>query len=504
MRRSLLILLCMVMIILYPAEVLAVPLDFGGGVNDEYEYEEIVFISGTPIKFIGTFSVTERKRDNVSDLSYKFMLTPEDKTIEGKLDRKLSYQIVNQDYSEKGQTVAQASVKSYRETITIGEDKYTLSDYQFSKSDIIDNRPASDYYSGTVISRKLYDINKDEGRVSIETSGGSVGYKNFWGTTETQILDYMIDTERDLMAEDEAEENTTHASWQGTVRVSLSDSMSKVLNYEQNTSSLSSFTGGYIKVSKQDMYSRYDYDLPRMNEGKPHSSKRNQGTISVARSNLPRVERLIIPRLRDIEGYWAAEDIKKLYSLGIYEDTSEFFLPDVPMTRLDFVKAIVNASKLEEEVAAGTSSTSLRQRRAVKPEPSPFYDMPASSPDYSYVKKGIDKGIITGSQGYLRPNQPINRAEAITLLIRALGFEYKAPTPGYYTSFTDDRQIPSWARDSIYVAKEIGLQAGDTAGRINADQTLTRAEASSLLVRYLQFLERDLQKDYREDIVLYN
>jgi len=186
----------MVMVIIYPVQALAAPLDFGGGVSDEYEYEEIVFLSGTPIKFVGTFTVTERNRGNVTDLGYKFVLSPEDKTIKGKLDRKMNYEIVNENFSEKGQTVAEATVNSYRETITIGEDKYTLSDYQFSKSDIIDNRPASDYYSATIISRKLYEINKDEGRVSVETSGGSVGYKNFWGSTETQILDYMMDTER--------------------------------------------------------------------------------------------------------------------------------------------------------------------------------------------------------------------------------------------------------------------------------------------------------------------
>jgi len=198
MRKALLIVLCMVMVIIYPVQALAAPLDFGGGVSDEYEYEEIVFLSGTPIKFVGTFTVTERNRGNVTDLGYKFVLSPEDKTIKGKLDRKMNYEIVNENFSEKGQTVAEATVNSYRETITIGEDKYTLSDYQFSKYR---------YYRQpyrlriitltTIISRKLYEINKDEGRVSVETSGGSVGYKNFLGgSTETQILDYMMDTER--------------------------------------------------------------------------------------------------------------------------------------------------------------------------------------------------------------------------------------------------------------------------------------------------------------------
>jgi len=33
---------------------------------------------------------------------------------------------------------------------------------------------------------------------------------------------------------------------------------------------------------------------------------------------------------------------------------------------------------------------------------------------------------------------------------------------------------------------------------------MTRAEASAMLVRFLEFLERDLQRDYRENIILFN
>jgi len=33
---------------------------------------------------------------------------------------------------------------------------------------------------------------------------------------------------------------------------------------------------------------------------------------------------------------------------------------------------------------------------------------------------------------------------------------------------------------------------------------MTRAESSAMLVRFLEFLEKDLQQDYRENIILYN
>jgi len=54
------------------------------------------------------------------------------------------------------------------------------------------------------------------------------------------------------------------------------------------------------------------------------------------------------------------------------------------------------------------------------------------------------------------------------------------------------------------MAKEIGLIQGDQLNRVNPNQVLTRAEASAMLVRFLEFLEQDLQQDYRENIILFN
>ncbi|MEN6328450.1 MAG: hypothetical protein ABFD18_19850, partial [Syntrophomonas sp.] len=68
----------------------------------------------------------------------------------------------------------------------------------------------------------------------------------------------------------------------------------------------------------------------------------------------------------------------------------------------------------------------------------------------------------------------------------------------------DDSQIPGWARDSFYVAGEIGLIKGNNYNQANPNQVMTRAEASAMLVSFLSFLEVDLQKDYRENIILFN
>lgn len=499
MRKFISCLLAAVFILTSPLTAQAEPADFNGGVYNEYEYEEVVFLSGTPIKFVGTLDISKSEKADSASISYKYKLSPQDKSIQGSLDRRVTYEIDYTRRNDKGQTIAQTNLKTYRETIQIGGDRYTLSDYQISKSDVIDNRPASDFYSGTITARKVYDINRNQGKVIVDISGGDVGYKNFWGSTETQILDYTIESKREV-ADDEGK--VTDSVWQGTVRIIVSDSMNKSLQYADNQPSLSSFAGGHMRVTNQEMFSRYEYNLPYVNDGVASSSRRNRGIMELNKSMLPKIERLLLPKFRDVAGHWAAEDINKLYSLDVFEGNSAFFSPDAPMTRMEFTTAIMKACNIR--VLSEEPKRTTRARNTT-PEVSPFRDVKTTDANYQYVKEAVSKGIISGvSHDLFMPEDKLTRAQAITILIRALGFEGKAPTPGYMTSFSDDYNIPEWAKDSFYVAREIGLVYGDTANRANPNQIMTRAEASAMIVRFLNFLERDLQLDYREHIILYN
>lgn len=484
MKKAIVFLLLITLFI--PNITLGTPLDFTGGVQNEYKYEEIVFITGEPIKFTGTYSVSEKEKDNELSVTYKFKLTTEDTSLNGKLDRTITYTTIYDKHNNVGQTIGQTTVTKYKETIKFDKDTYELKDYQFSKSDVIDERPASTFYSGNFKGRKYYEYNKNGGYIIIEITGGNVGYENFWGSTETQIVDNII--EANIYPTDESDGE----SWTGTYSYQVSDSMTKSLRYSENDATFSSFNGGYIRITERETVSRYSYNLPNA-----------KGTISLNQEMVPKLERLIVPKFRDVNGHWAEEYIEKLYSLDVFDDNSDIFAPDVPMTRLDFTKAIMRAcdirATMEEEKA-----TKRISRKKTEAEPSYFTDISTDNPDYQYIKAAVDKGIIKGiSKDLFGPKKSLTRAEAVTILIRALGFESKAPNPGYITSFSDDRQIPSWAKDSIYMAKEIGLIQGDTLNRANPNQALTRAEASALIVRFLEFLEKDLQKDYRENIINY-
>lgn len=491
-------LLIITVLAIRPSFALAVPADFNGGVNNEYKYEEVVFVTGEPIIFSGTVSVSEREKDNTRTVSYRFDLKADGLDEKTQLKRTVTYITEYEQKTDKGQAIAATRVNGCKETIEIGKDKYELEDYQFSKSDVIDKRPASDFYSGNFRGRKYYKINKDEGEITIDISGGDVGYENFWGTTETQIIEYSISSKRNIPDENDSTQKTEY-TWDGTVKVQVSDSQTKTLSYEKSDVDLSSFIGGYIRTTNREMVSKYEYDLPVMKGNIPNNNKRNKDDTSLSLKMVPKVERLTVPKFRDVQGHWAQAYIEKLYSLDVFDSGENFFVPEAPMTRENFIRGIIRACNIRTSAENQKKTSSSRKKT---PEVSPFKDVAVDDPNYEYIKEGLSKGIITGAaKDLFKPKDPLTRAQAVTILIRALGFAGKAPNPGYYTDFSDDDKIPSWAKDSIYVAREINLIEGDSYNRVNPDKTMTRAEASAMLVRFLEFLQKDLQKDYRENII---
>lgn len=499
MMKKLITFFILMTLLMSPLQAFGAPSGFDGGVNNEYEYEEIVFITGKPMKFSGELKISEGGREDTETVTYKYNLTNKNETIKTKLTRSVTFVTDYNKRNDKGQAIGQTTLSKYSEKIEIGKDKYELEDFQFSKSDVIDKRPASDFYSGNLEGRKFYKLNRDEGEVIITISGGNAGYENFWGSTETQIINYYITSQRRVTDE---ENDSEVVSWEGSVDVQVSDSLTKKLVFSENEANLSSFDGGYIRTTNREMVSRYEYDLPRMKDNIPDEKRRSKDRISLSTKMIPRVERLVVPKFRDVRGHWAEEYITKLYSLDVFDESPNFFTPEVAMTRAEFTKGVIRACDIRSSMEDNKNKS--KSRRKEPPEVSPFQDVKVEDTDYQYIKQGLEKNIIAGvSNDLFRPKDPLTRAQAVTILIRALGFGSRAPNPGYYTSFSDDDKIPSWARDSVYVAREIGIIEGDSYNRVSPGKIMTRAEASAMLVRFLEFLEKDLQRDYRENIMLY-
>ncbi|MEE1131300.1 MAG: S-layer homology domain-containing protein [Caryophanon sp.] len=467
---------------LHTSEADAKAPDVYGGIMNEYEYEEVVFLTGQPVTFKGDskvakFTESEKSGKRTETHSLKMVNSDGDE-----LTRTYTYEYDVKTQPAVGQYTENGNVRSFKEEIVIDDVAYILKDYQYSNSIWYDKLAANTYFSGNATIRKIYETEagKDEKpkRIEVYVTSENSGYENFWGATETKLTDALY------MHED-----------LGTYSVKnrVSNSKTKTLTYEESTPSLANVPGGYLVVTNADVISEYEYAIPNL---------KSEGKIQLDTEYSTRNERLAVPKFRDLATHWAKPDIEKLYSLGVYEDDSNFFSPGTPMQRYDFSVAVAKAIDSRVELEKPTKKN---------PTPKALFDdvsVPKSTKernDYSYFASIVEKGVLRGENGLFKPTDSLTRQQAAVIIVRALGMEHNAPDPGYQTSYADDARIADYARDGVYIAQELGIMMGDPATNMfNPYKPLTRAQASAIITRFLQYLEEDLKQNYRDDILLFN
>lgn len=198
------------------------------------------------------------------------------------------------------------------------------------------------------------------------------------------------------------------------------------------------------------------------------------GTASVTIDHLTTFAAMVdpgFPALPDVAGHWAETDILRLASLGAvsgFEDGS--FRPELAVTRAQFAKFLAVSLGLAEGTAL----------------PGEFSDGTAV-PAWArpYVAACVREGILTGSNGWLRPNDTITRAEAAVMIIRALGIVPSASSAQQVLAFSDAASIPDWAAAYVGEAVARGIMTGLPGNVFDASGTLTRAQAVTILSRVI-------------------
>jgi hypothetical protein len=445
--------------------------DISGGVKNEYDYEEYVFISGKPVLFQGSgknIKITAKDSKGKRVTTYTYTL--ENKTGD-KLKRTMTYEADVKDYVLIGQTTQNGSVTKFSEEFTIDNVKYSLIDYQFSNGLTIDNRPASDYYAGNIIARKIYEkqINsRNKERIEVNISSRNEGYNNFWGATEAQITTSEITFANGKVA---------------LIENRVSSTKSRTLNYEENSASLSSFLGGYAMNTQAEMVSIYTYNF-----GDGEQQVESRATYT------PVVERLPIPKFRDIANNYSRVAVEQLYSLGVFDEDLEYYSPSLKMQRYEFTIAISKAMNLRVfEEPLDKNTTTL------------FKDVARSKKDYQYLVAAYEKGVIKGvSATNFSPEGDLTREQAATILIRALGLEDRAADSQSLTKYSDRAKISAYAKASVSEATRIGLLQGHANGTFSPQGKLTRAEAAVVIQRFLEYLNSDLKINYEESNLYFN
>ncbi len=476
----------------------------GGVVGDPtmdsgvYEYQEMFFLTGEPILLTGTVEIPDPPREG--DLEYSQSYTYELQNIDEEvvLSRSVTYDVVEVENASIPQTTYKAEVSSLDESITVAGDVYTLAGYLFDESQLIDNTPAVDYFNGNLYAKRKYFINGDqltnEGVVTVEISSDTyVGYEHLWGNSETEVLYYDISAEVPNATDD-----TVTDVWTGQVALKMSSMMRNYFKYSQTDPQNISFRGNYVKTENEENVLQYTYNLPTFtDDGTVNEVLRNEGEENLKNNIMKDSTSLITSKIRDIGGHWAEDSIYLLTSLEVFSADATFFGPDLPVNRMDFAKAITKSIAAVEPF----TQAELIKRDRQKDREDLYLDVDSKDPDLAYVEFVKEKGLMIGEGDYFMPDRTLRRGEAIAIMVNALGMTHLAPAPPYTTTFTDDADIASWAKDGIYVANEIGLISGYEDGSIRPNKVVTRAEAAVMLETFIRHIKDNITYDYREKII---
>ncbi|MBN2284932.1 MAG: BMP family ABC transporter substrate-binding protein [Tissierellales bacterium] len=106
-----------------------------------------------------------------------------------------------------------------------------------------------------------------------------------------------------------------------------------------------------------------------------------------------------------------------------------------------------------------------------------FEDVSTTAWYYHEMAKAIYMKTFLGDGNHLYPDNPITRQEAFLVIARALGINASTFAPA---GFIDLDDIAPWARGEIYALINQGYIQG-SAGKINPKQTITRAEFAQLM-----------------------
>lgn len=171
----------------------------------------------------------------------------------------------------------------------------------------------------------------------------------------------------------------------------------------------------------------------------------------------------------DISGHWTEADIKLAASQGLVRGyTDGTFKPGGTVTRAEFAVMLMNALKLQ------TAGAEL-----------PFSDnKEIGAWAKTAIEQGVQAGIMKGGpDGSFRPSAQVTRAEMAVMLANALGQPIVEENAD--TGFSDDKDIPLWAKASVANVKQAGLVQGKNDNRFAPQDHATRAEAVTVVLHLL-------------------
>ncbi len=172
--------------------------------------------------------------------------------------------------------------------------------------------------------------------------------------------------------------------------------------------------------------------------------------------------------LKDIGGHWASADIGQAVSTGYVKGYPDGrFQPDAGVTRAEFVAMVDNAFQVANQ----------QGKQA-------FKDVRDKDWFAQSVKSALTAGFVNGyPDGTFKPQKAVTRQEAASMLANLLPANGGGNSGS--TSFSDAKQIDSWAKPSVTSLVSGGIMAGYPDKTFKPKKTITRAEAVVIINKAL-------------------
>ena len=174
---------------------------------------------------------------------------------------------------------------------------------------------------------------------------------------------------------------------------------------------------------------------------------------------------------------WFASVVDQAVCLGLFNGTSKTtFSPNKTITRAEFVKVLASISG--EDISGYTLDNSKN-----------FTDVPANAWYRKQLAWAYRKGIISPAKKF-NPNDTLPREQLCTMMDR-----YMTKVLGVtdvdasrVSKFSDDKSISSWAKNSVYRMRALGIVSGIGKNRFDPKGTTQRSAASKVAVLFYQKL----------------
>ncbi|MCK9478695.1 MAG: S-layer homology domain-containing protein [Firmicutes bacterium] len=174
-------------------------------------------------------------------------------------------------------------------------------------------------------------------------------------------------------------------------------------------------------------------------------------------------------------GLWSEQELVYLIDHGIVTGSDGSLNLNTQISRAEFTAMILRM--LGTELKSSWSGS--------------LFDVSDDEWYTDIVHTAFDIGLIEGSGGYIRPNDPITREEMAKVLIIAYCMSSDGAVSEEPHSFTDHDEISGWATDYIDKAYSLGLIVGYEDGSFGPKQNATREQAMVMTFRLIHSLGVD-------------